>query len=131
MLFFRHWPRIISIFAENNRNKGKYSCKKSVMSGQNSYLCDVRREKSPGRQGKRFCFRPKERNRQVKYQGDEKGMTLIRRCICRLRPRRTSISKTAWEHCYLFISGKAFGDACFLMDGNKSSRLFRIVKPTP
>lgn len=36
--------------------------------------------------------------------------------------------KTAWEYCYLFISGWAFGDACFLMSGNKSSRLFLYIK---
>ena len=36
--------------------------------------------------------------------------------------------KTAGEYCYLFISGWAFGDACFLMSGNKSSRLFLYIK---
>ena len=33
--------------------------------------------------------------------------------------------KTAWEHCFRSLSGKAFGDACFLVSGAvKSSRLF-------
>ena len=55
-------------------------------------------------------------------------MTLIRFCVCTYSPCCIRISRRRGSTMFLFISGEAFGDACFLMSGNKSSRLFLYIK---
>lgn len=52
-------------------------------------------------------------------------MTLIRFCVCTYGNIAVSAYQDGVGALFPFISGEAFGDACFLMsEANKSSRLF-------
>ena len=97
------------------------------MFGRNRYLCDVRREKSPADKEGVYCIRPKEQNRQKRTRR-MKGHDAPLFCICHVRgPCAAPAYQDGVGVLFPFISGEAFGDACFLMNSKQSPHAFSIT----